>query len=292
MPTPRSRRAADAAAAPANDAANDTADLPSPSRPTPARLLTPDGAVAAIGRDLPEETPIALVFNGISHAVMLATPADLEDFALGFALSEGIVAGRAEMLDIEIAPLADGVEARIGLTARRFAALKERRRAMAGPTGCGLCGLESLGDVLRPLPGVGAGFTIERAALRRALAALPGHQTLNRQTHAVHAAGWTDRAGAVMLVREDVGRHNALDKLIGAMAARELDATQGALLLTSRVSYELVQKAAMAGMPVMVGVSAPTARAVRMAEQAGITLVGLARADSMLAFTHIERLVN
>lgn len=258
----------------------------------PARLLTADGALAAIGRDLPEETPIALVFNGISHAVMLATPSDLEDFALGFALSEGIVAGRGEVLDIEVAPLADGVEVRIALTARRFAALKKRRRALAGPTGCGLCGLESLGDVLRPLPGVAAGFAIERASLSRAMADLPSNQRLNQQTHAVHAAGWADRTGTVILVREDVGRHNALDKLIGAMAARKLDATQGALLLTSRISYELVQKAAMAGMPVMAGVSAPTARAVRMAEQAGITLVGLARADSMLAFTHIERLVN
>lgn len=290
MPTPRSRHAEEAATA------SDPAELPSPSRPIPARVLTPGSAVGAIQRELPEETPIALVFNGISHAVMLATPADLEDFALGFALSEGIVAARSEMIDIDIVPLADGVEARITLTARRFAALKERRRALAGPTGCGLCGLESLGDVLRPLPAIAAdaahGFTIGSAALRRALADLPGHQKLNQQTHAVHAAAWADGQGRIVAAREDVGRHNALDKLIGAMATRSIDTTQGVLLLTSRVSYELVQKAAMAGMPVMVGVSAPTARAVRMAEQAGITLVGLARADSMLAFTHIERLVN
>jgi FdhD protein len=267
-------------------------DPPPASRKRRARRLAPNSAaVETVERELPEETPIALVFNGISHAVMLATPADLEDFALGFALSEGIVARRADMLDIQIAPLADGIEARVTLTARRFAALKERRRALAGPTGCGLCGLESLDDVLRPLPHVAGDFSITAASLRQALADMPQHQTLNRQTGAVHGAAFADRDGRILLLREDVGRHNALDKLIGALAIAGIDPGQGALLLTSRLSFELVQKAAMAGMPVMAAVSAPTARAVRMAEHAGITLIGLARADSMLAFTHTARLV-
>jgi len=282
MPTPRSK-------APPGD---DTAALPPARRRARAKRLTPQApALDSLERELPEETPVALVFNGISHAVMLATPAELEDFALGFALGEGIVADRREVLEIEIAPLRDGIEARIALTARRFAALKERRRALAGPTGCGLCGLESLGDVLRSLPEVGGDFAISAAALRRALAELPQHQTLNRATGAVHAAAWIDDRGNIVLLREDVGRHNALDKLVGAMAARDIDSGRGALLLTSRLSFELVQKAAMAGMPVMAAISVPTARAVRLAEQAGITVIGLARADSMLAFTHTERLL-
>ncbi len=285
MPTPQSKPLR-------KPAANDAGELPpSRRRHTAKKLTSQSAAVEAVERDLPEETPVALVFNGVSHAVMLATPADLEDFALGFALSEGIVASRAEMLDIEIVALNDGIEARIGLTARRFAQLKERRRALAGPTGCGLCGLESLGDVLRDLPAVGGDFTIAASALRQALAELPQHQALNRQTGAVHAAAFIDRDGTILALREDVGRHNALDKLIGALAARAIDTTQGALLLTSRLSFELVQKAAIAHMPVMAAVSAPTARAVRLAEQAGITVIGLARADSMLAFTHTKRLV-
>jgi formate dehydrogenase accessory protein FdhD len=277
--------------APRSKSVGTTVESPAASARHRARRLTPQSASAeAVERELAEETPVALVFNGISHAVMLATPTDLEDFALGFALSEGIVSQRSEMLDIEVVPLADGVEARATLTARRFAALKERRRALAGPTGCGLCGLESLHDVLRPVPQVSSQFAITAAALRRALADLPQHQTLNRQTGAVHGAAFADRDGNILLLREDVGRHNALDKLIGALALRGIDTGNGALLLTSRLSFELVQKAATAGMPLMAAVSAPTARAVRMAEHAGITLVGLARADAMLAFTCTERL--
>ncbi len=286
MPTPRSKPAPIAAAS--NDAVE---SLPS-SRRAKAKKLAPQSAVVeAVERDLPEETPVALVFNGISHAVMLATPADLEDFALGFALSEGIIAKRQEILEVEVVALGEGIEARVTLLARQFVALKERRRALAGPTGCGLCGMENLDDVLRPLPKVRNTFTITAAALRRALAGLPQHQVLNRATGAVHAAAWADVQGNIILLREDVGRHNALDKLIGALAARDIDTNQGALLLTSRMSFELVQKAAMAGIQLMTAVSAPTARAIRLAEQAGITAIGLARADSMLAFTHTERLV-
>jgi formate dehydrogenase accessory protein FdhD len=281
MPTPRSK--------PANDAGG---QLPPARRAIKGAKLTAQSVAAeAIERDLPEETPVALVFNGISHAVMLATPLDLEDFARGFSLSEGIIAKPSEMLETEIVALNDGVEARVTLLARRFAALKERRRALAGPTGCGLCGMESLDDVLRPLPNVAGDFTISAQALRRALAELPQHQTLNRATGAVHAAAWVDADGRIVALREDVGRHNALDKLIGALAARGVDTGTGAVLLTSRLSFELVQKAAMAGMPIMAAVSAPTARAVRLADQAGITVIGLARADSMLAFTHTQRLV-
>jgi formate dehydrogenase accessory protein FdhD len=283
MPTPRSK--------PSEAAANDQPAPPS-SRHVKASKLAPQAAAGeTVQRDVPEETPVALVFNGVSHAVMLATPADLEDFAMGFALGEGIVAKRQEVLEIDVVALNDGIEARVTLLSRQFAALKERRRALAGPTGCGLCGMESLDDVLRPLPKVGGDFTITAAALRRALADMPQHQILNRATGAVHAAAWADAHGNIVLLREDVGRHNALDKLIGALAARDIDTSQGALLLTSRLSFELVQKAAMAGIQLMTAVSAPTARAIRLAEQASITVIGLARADSMLAFTHTQRLV-
>lgn len=278
--------------APLNKPVSDAPQFAPPaSRKRHARRLTPQSqAFETVERELPEETPVALVFNGISHAVMLASPCDLEDFALGFALSEDVIANRQEMLEIEIVALHDGIEARATLTARRFAALKERRRALAGPTGCGLCGMESLDDVLRPVPHVQSDFAITATALRQALADMPQHQALNRATGAVHAAAWADASGKIVALREDVGRHNALDKLIGALALRGIDTKQGALLLTSRLSFELVQKAAAAGMPLMAAVSAPTARAVRMAEHAGITLIGLARADAMLAFTQTERL--
>ncbi len=234
--------------------------------------------------------PVALSFNGVTHAVMLATPADLEDFGRGFALSEDIVESPAEILDIDTLSHRDGVEVAMSLTARRFAALSDRRRSLAGPTGCGLCGVDSLAQANRQPARVASDFVIDETAIRAGLSGLPQNQMLNGQTGAVHAAAWIDRQGNLLALREDVGRHNALDKLIGALAARRTDLTQGALLLTSRCSVELVMKAATVGMPVMVAVSAPTTRAVRLAEATGVTLVALARADSMLVFANRSRL--
>ncbi|MGE0153848.1 MAG: formate dehydrogenase accessory sulfurtransferase FdhD [Reyranellaceae bacterium] len=264
---------------------------PPPASEAPARLVPAGGQGGRdIARALPEETPVALSFNGVTHAVMLATPADLEDFGRGFALGEAIVQTPAEILDLQAFAHPDGLEVAMTLTARRAAALAERRRFLAGPTGCGLCGVDSLAQANRAVPRVAGGRRFAEAALRRGLAALPLRQELNRQTGAVHAAGWIDSEGSLVALREDVGRHNALDKLIGALAQAGADFAQGALLLTSRCSVELVMKAATVGMPLVVAVSAPTARAVRLARQSGLTLVGLARADSMLVFAGGERL--
>ena len=245
---------------------------------------------ADAARSVPEETPIALSFNGITHAVMLATPADLEEFGIGFALAEGIVAGHEEILDIEVTVMDDGIEVAMDLTARRAAALGERRRTLAGATGCGLCGVDSLAQANRTPGSLTDRFAIPEAAIRRGLMALPQEQSLNAQTGAAHAAAWIDGDGRLAALREDVGRHNALDKLIGALALAGTDMRAGAALLTSRCSVELVMKAASVGIPGLVAVSAPTARAVRLAETVNLTLVALARADSMLAFAGAQRL--
>jgi len=255
------------------------------------RLAAGAAAFAEAVRVLPEETPVALSFNGVTHAVMLASPADLEDFATGFALSEGIVAATGEILDLEIVTQPDGIEIAMRLTARRFAALSERRRSLAGPTGCGLCGVDSLAQANRQPQSVDSDFTISEQAIRTGLRALPQAQALNERTGAAHAAAWIDAAGRLVALREDVGRHNALDKLIGALARTRNYFAAGAALLTSRCSVELVMKAASVGMPVLVAVSAPTARAVALAQDCNLTLVALARADSMLVFAGAQRLV-
>lgn len=266
--------------------------LPSIARRAPAQRLDAGAAAFAdAARVLPEETPVALSFNGVTHAVMLASPGDLEDFGTGFALSEGIVAAAGEILDLDIVVQPDGIEIAMRLTARRFAALSERRRSLAGPTGCGLCGVDSLAQANRQPQTVGSDFTISEAAIRSGLDALPQAQALNERTGAAHAAAWIDATGRLVAVREDVGRHNALDKLIGALARTGGDFSTGAALLTSRCSVELVMKAAGVGMPVLVAVSAPTARAVALAQACNLTLVALARADSMLVFAGAQRLV-
>ncbi|WP_439814416.1 formate dehydrogenase accessory sulfurtransferase FdhD [Zavarzinia sp. CC-PAN008] len=231
-------------------------------------------------RAVAEEVPVALVYNGVSHAVMMATPADLEDFALGFSLSEGILERAGELLEVDPVPAGEGIALHLRVTARRFEALKQRRRTLAGRTGCGLCGVEELDQALRPLAPLGPGPVLEMAAIRRALDALPGLQPLNRVVHAVHGAAFADTAGRILLVREDVGRHNALDKLVGALARGGHRAADGFALVTSRCSVELVQKAASAGIAVLVAVSAPTALALRQAERAGMGLVALGRADT------------
>jgi FdhD protein len=240
--------------------------------------------------ELAEEVPVALEYNGISHAVMLATPADLEQFALGFSLSEGIIASARECYGVEIEEEARGITAHISIASAAFAGLKERRRSMTGRTGCGLCGVDSLAQVLRPLPAL-VPRSISARAIRRALAGVKEMQPLNRLTGATHAALWCDAAGALHLGYEDVGRHNALDKLIGGLAQSGTATADGFALITSRASVEMVQKAATAGISALVAMSAPTALAARIAEECGMTLIAFARGDDFVAYTHASNLV-
>jgi len=250
---------------------------------------------------LAEEVPVALVYNGISHAVMLATPQDLEDFALGFSLSEGIIDRADDLLDCETTPsdlsvsesLAgvpeQGLSLELKVTLRCFMRLKERRRTLAGRTGCGLCGTESLAEAIRPVRRAVAPVVVAADALARAMAEMPAHQTLSQATGATHAAAWCALDGAVRLVREDVGRHNALDKLIGAMALADTDPADGFIAVTSRASYEMVYKAASAGVGLLAAVSAPTGLAVRTAEAAGLVLAGFVRGDRATVYSHPDR---
>lgn len=247
-----------------------------------------------------EEVPVALEFNGISHAVMLATPRDLEDFALGFALSEGILDKRADLHDIEIDTAEAGITLRLEIASSCFARLKQYRRNLAGRTGCGLCGTESLAQALRPVKRVEHGFTVDAAAVSHGLTAMRAAQVLQQATGAVHAAAWCDADGTLQLLREDVGRHNALDKLAGAIAranaphagadARARVRTDhGFALVTSRASYEMVQKAAVAGMGILAAISAPTALAIDTAQAANLALIGFARERDMVIYAHPER---
>ena len=241
---------------------------------------------------LVEEVPVALIYNGVSHAVMLASPGDLADFALGFSLSEGIIESPQELLDLELASAGDGIEVRLTITARRFAGLKDRRRAMTGRSGCGLCGVESLAEAMRPLPRLEDRTFLSLVSIHRALDGLAPLQRLNRLAGAVHAAAWADPDGTIRHLAEDVGRHNAFDKVIGAMARRQGGRPPGFAVLTSRLSYELVQKAATTGISALVAISAPTALAVEAAERAGICVVALARTDSVTVYAHPDRVVD
>jgi FdhD protein len=241
-------------------------------------------------RAIPEETPVAISYNGSTQAVMMATPADLEDFAIGFSLSEGVIAAPSQIESFEIVPHDDGVELRMWLDGAVAERLQQRRRHIAGPTGCGLCGVDSITEALRPAAIVSQGGRFTPQQIVAAIEALPPLQMLNIETRAVHAAAyWTPSRGVVAL-REDVGRHNALDKLAGALARLQTATHEGMVLLTSRVSVEMVQKTAALGAPLLVAVSAPTALAVRMADAAGITLAAIARADGFEVFTHPDRI--
>jgi len=222
---------------------------------------------------------------------MLATPADLEDFALGFSLNEGVIEHAGQIEELDVVPAEAGVELRMWLEADRREALVIRQRRLAGPSGCGLCGLEGLADAVRKPPHVRSGSQFDAADIHAAISALPPAQKLNQQTHAVHAAAFWHPARGLVALREDVGRHNALDKLTGALARETVSVAEGLLLLSSRISVEMVQKAAMLGAPVVVAVSAPTALAVRLADEAGITLIGIARTDGFEVFTHPQRII-
>lgn len=246
--------------------------------------------VAGAARDIPEETPLALTFNRETYAVMMGTPADLEDFAIGFALTEGIVAHAEEIAALEVLEHAQGIELRMELAGPPLAVLTQRRRRLAGPTGCGLCGIDSLAEAVHAPRTVPAGHSVTPDEIARALNAMEPLQTLNAATHAVHAAAYWQAGHGIVALREDVGRHNALDKLAGALARAGQSAADGMVLLSSRVSIEMVQKAAALGAPVVVAVSAPTAHAVRLAEAAGMTLVAIARRDGFEVFCGAQRI--
>jgi FdhD protein len=241
-------------------------------------------------RELPVEVAVALVYDGTTHAVMMASPTDLEDFAVGFSLSEGIVKSPAEIEGVEIVEHNEGIELRMWLVNKRGIELATRRRNIAGPTGCGLCGIESLEAFVAKLPPIVSDATFAPAEIATAMAELPAKQTLNKRTHAVHGAAFWNREQGLVAIAEDVGRHNALDKLIGGLRRRGVDVRDGMILLTSRVSVEMVQKAVMAGAPVIVAVSAPTKLALETAMAAGLTLVAVARQDGFEVFTHPQRI--
>ncbi len=265
--------------------------VPPPSLSVPC-LAWRSGEMAASARAVPEETAVAFTFNGTTHAVMMATPADLEDFVFGFALTEGLIENSSEIVSLDVVATPLGIELRAWLPEGRAKTYAARRRSMAGPTGCGLCGIESLEEATRPAPFVANASRFDSGAIIDAMASLAAGQKLNMETHAVHAAGfWTPSRG-LLAVREDVGRHNALDKLVGALARGGIAAAHGLVLLTSRVSIELIQKAARLGAPVVAAVSAPTAAGVRLAETCGITLVAVTRGQDFEVFTHHQRIIG
>lgn len=266
-------------------------DIPSPALRVECLARRHD-VTARSSRVIPEETPVAFTYGGSTHAVMMATPADLEDFAVGFAITEGLVDRAQDAGEVEVVTSELGIELRTWLGGDRQDAYAARRRSMAGPTGCGLCGVESLEAATRSLPALDNALTVQAEALIEAMDRMPGAQKINQETRAVHAAAfWSPDSGA-LIVREDVGRHNALDKLAGALARQGLAASQGVVLMTSRVSVELVQKAARIGAPIIAAVSAPTALAVRSAEKCGMTLVAVMRGRDFEIFTHPGRILE
>jgi FdhD protein len=262
--------------------------MPRPIVRVPCSIWRAPGAAEG-ERAIPEETAVAFTFNTASYAVMMATPQDLEDFAVGFAFTEGVVSSIDAIEEVEVVEEDVGIELRIWLKAPDAAEFLGRRRKLAGPTGCGLCGVESLTEAMRPPPNVGEGRVLTPTQIMTAVESLFPRQEINRETRAVHAAGFWDPERKLVAVREDVGRHNALDKLAGALARDGATADQGLVVLTSRVSVEMVQKSAAIGAPIIAAVSAPTALAVRMAEACGMTLVAIARKDGFEVFTHPHR---
>jgi FdhD protein len=256
------------------------------------RKVWRDGGLSRGARMIPEETAIALTYNGGTYAVMMGTPQNLRDFAVGFSLSEGIVQSSDDICSLDIVDLDDGIELRMWLKPSKADRLSERRRHIAGPTGCGICGIDSIAEAVRPAAVVAQGWSFSPQQITAAMQGIPPLQAINIETRAVHAAAFWTPARGIVALREDVGRHNALDKLAGALAQEKISASEGMVLLTSRVSVEMVQKTAAMGAPLMVAVSAPTALAVRMADASGITLAAIARADGFEIFTHPHRITS
>ncbi|MCG6858614.1 MAG: formate dehydrogenase accessory sulfurtransferase FdhD [Salaquimonas sp.] len=250
------------------------------------------GSLSASSRVLAEEVPVAISFNGTSHAVLMATPSDLGDLARGFTLSEGIVSSLDEIEDIAVVEEKRGIDVQVRVVADVAEKLQQRRRSMAGPVGCGLCGIESIEAAMRDIPMASAQARFSSRNIAEAAEALAEAQKLNHRTHSVHGAGFYTSESGIVAIREDVGRHNALDKLVGAMAADRQDMGEGAIVLTSRLSVELVQKAAVAGCGILVAVSAPTALAVETANKANITLVAVVRGHEFEVFSHPQRIAG
>lgn len=239
-----------------------------------------------------EEVPISLIYNGVPHVVMLATPADLEEFALGFSITEGIIKNPQELLSARIYNRSNGIEVQIKIPDHRFQCLADKGRNLTGRTGCGLCGASTLRQAIRQPNPVNGDLTLSDAELRSALTDINQYQKLNQLTGAVHAAAWATPEQGILNIREDVGRHNALDKLIGFLLRMGRDLSSGFVIVTSRASYEMVQKTAWVGITLLVAVSAPTGLAIRLAEEAGLTLVGFARDDQHVIYTHPQRLTH
>jgi FdhD protein len=264
------------------------------SNPPTGAVLRPvarwrDGRVDEHADCVAEEVPIAIMCNSQPFAVMMATPADLDDFALGFALSEGLIAAPAELLALQTQTQIEGVELHLSVPPERAAALARRERSLEGRSGCGLCGSRHLEDLLRVPARVTTGLRLTAAALDAALAQLADHQSLAAATGATHAAAWADASGRILLLREDVGRHNALDKLIGALHRGDHSVDAGVAIVTSRASYEIAMKAASAGIAILAAISAPTALAISLADSAGLTLIGFARPGGCAVYTHAAR---
>lgn len=269
-----------------------------PERPTRIavkRIARKGGVVISGERIVPEEVPIAFSYGGSAHAVMMGTPSDLKDFAFGFSLTEGIISDADEIVAVEIVEDEQGIDIQVALVDDAADALRLRRRHMAGPVGCGLCGIESIEQAVRKVPAVSqVELTLSNQDVVRAVSLLNASQPLHRETRAVHGAGFyipgngPDRG--IVAVREDVGRHNALDKLCGAVVRSGLHGREGAVAVTSRLSVEMVQKAAILGSPILIAISAPTALAIRTAEEAGMTLIALVRDEDFEIFTHPDRI--
>lgn len=258
-----------------------------------SRVARRTGGTSAAARTVPEETPVALSFAGTTHAVMMATPADIEDFALGFCLTEGIVGAAEEVAAIAVEDHGPGIDVQISLKDAANTRFEARRRRLAGPVGCGLCGIESIEEAMRSVDSVaGSALALDAADIANAVRLLARAQPLHAETGAVHAAGFYVPGRGIVAAREDVGRHNALDKLAGALAKAGIDGATGAVVVTSRISVEMVQKAAAIGAPVLIAVSAPTALAIRTAEEAGMTLVALARGEEFDIFTRADRVAT
>ncbi|WP_294901139.1 formate dehydrogenase accessory sulfurtransferase FdhD [Tatumella sp. UBA2305] len=253
------------------------------------RQAVEDGPHSASRQDwLAEEVPVALVYNGISHVVMMATPQQLEAFAVGFSLSEGIISSPSEIYGIDVLPQCQGIEVHIELSTRRFMALKEHRRAMAGRTGCGVCGVEQLEQIGKPIPPLPFTRRFNLQALDSGLSQLSDFQPIGRQTGCTHVAAWMDEQGQLTGGCEDVGRHVALDKLLGHRSRQGWQ--QGAVVASSRASYEMVQKSAMCGVEILFAVSAATSLAVEVAERCGLTLVGFSKPGRAIIYSHPQRL--
>jgi FdhD protein len=257
-----------------------------------SRLAHRASGTTSANRMVPEETPVAFSFAGTTHAVMMASPADFEDFALGFSLTEGIIADPAEIEAIEVEDHGAGIDIQIRLKDQANTRFEARRRRLAGPVGCGLCGIESIEEAMRSVDKVGTSkLTLDADDITRSVKLLSKVQPLHSETGAVHAAGFYVPGKGIVMAREDVGRHNALDKLAGALAKAGIGGASGAVVVTSRVSVEMVQKTAAIGSAFIMAVSAPTALAIRTADEAGMTLVALVRGDDFDVFTHPERVV-